>query len=70
MKVQIDVTEWWTVSYQESFQNFDQREGSYTSWRDKTQTFITEAEALELIDSLKIAGAVRNITIAHVAEIT
>lgn len=67
MKVQVEVTEWWHVSYEESHEQYDQREGSpYVSWHPADRVFLTEQEALEFITGIKKNS--RKITLAHVRE--
>jgi len=70
MKIEIEVKDWWIVDYQESYQHFDQREGAYTSWRDKRKRFLTEGEALQFIGSVQRErkGEYRSMTLSHVRE--
>lgn len=70
MKVQIDVKEWWNISYSESFQDSDFRGETYTSWRQRDQVFLTELEALNEVERLKSLGKMQasNITLSHIRE--
>lgn len=70
MKIEIEVKEWWIVDYQEQYQNYDQREGAYMSWKDAGKKFLSENEAIELINALKRErnSGIRNIILSHVRE--
>lgn len=69
MKIEIEVFEWWNVSYQETFQTYDQREGQYTSTREKTEKFMSEGAALTFVEELKLRRPpVSNIIFSHAME--
>lgn len=70
MKVEIEVTQWWEISFVEEVEEHDLRSEPYTTKRSGMKVFIKEDEARDfIVHRLKKNTAYSHIVMKHCKEV-